>query len=121
MYYYTISNSYQSINNEQLYTGKKGNPVVTLKAQAEKFDFSRLRADKTNESANTGEQMYEDFRRMRFVINSKNLDQSLIGALIDGAKQYNFDEVWDRYYKNQGIPGNKKMTNIKRSLKGFII
>ncbi len=24
MYYYTISNSYQSINNEQLYTGKKG-------------------------------------------------------------------------------------------------
>ncbi|WP_264374931.1 MULTISPECIES: hypothetical protein [unclassified Wolbachia] len=87
---------------------KKGNPVVTLKAQAEKFDFSRLRADKTNESANTGEQMYEDFRRMRFVINSKNLDQSLIGALIDGAKQYNFDEVWDRYYKNQGIPGNKK-------------
>ncbi|WP_264720194.1 hypothetical protein [Wolbachia endosymbiont (group B) of Eucosma cana] len=85
---------------------KKGNPVVTLKAQAEKFDFSRLRADKTNESANTGEQMYEDFRRMRFVINSKNLDQSLIGALIDGAKQYNFDEVWDRYYKNQGIPYN---------------
>ncbi len=69
---------------------KKGNPVATLKAQAEKFDFSRLRADKTNESANTGEQMYEDFRRMRFVINSKNLDQSLIGALIDGAKQYNF-------------------------------
>jgi len=23
MYYYSISNSYQSINNEQLYTGKK--------------------------------------------------------------------------------------------------
>ncbi|WP_410543000.1 hypothetical protein [Wolbachia endosymbiont of Tetranychus urticae] len=87
---------------------KKGNPVVTLKAQAEKFDFSRLRADKNNKLATTGKQMYDDFRRMRFVINSKSLDEILIGALIDGVDQHNFDKVWDRHYKKQEIPGNKK-------------
>lgn len=102
---------------------KKGNPVVTLKAQAKEFNFSKLRVSKENTLANSGEQMYEDFRRMKFIINGKSLDQSLIGALIDGAKQYNFDEVWDKYYTNQGIPGNKKTDqyNIKRSLKGFTI
>ncbi|WP_341813104.1 hypothetical protein [Wolbachia endosymbiont (group B) of Germaria angustata] len=82
MYYYTIGNSYQSINNEQLYTGKKKeNPVVTLKATAEKFDFSKLRADKTNKSANIGEQMHLDFPRMKFIINKKDIDQAFINQL----------------------------------------
>lgn len=98
---------------------KKGNPVVTLKAQAEKFDFSRLRADKNNELATTGKQMYDDFRRMRFVINSKSLDENLIGALIDGVDQHNFDEVWDRHYKKQEIPDDKKTGQYKESFKEF--
>ncbi|NUX01531.1 hypothetical protein GO685_03405 [Wolbachia endosymbiont of Madathamugadia hiepei] len=37
---------------------EKKNPVVTLKAQAEKFDFSKLRADKNNAEANSGHQTY---------------------------------------------------------------
>lgn len=98
---------------------KKGNPVVTLKAQAKEFNFSKLRVSKENTLANSGEQMYEDFRRMKFIINGKSLDQSLIGALIDGAKQYNFDEVWDKYYTNQGIPGNKKTDQYKEEFERF--
>lgn len=99
---------------------KNENPVVTLKAQAEKFDFSRLRADKNNELAITGKQMYDDFRRMRFVINRKSLDENLIGALIDGVDQNNnFDEVWDRHYKKQEIPGNKKTDQYKEEFERF--
>lgn len=98
---------------------KKGNPVVTLKAQAEKFDFSRLRADKNNKLATTGKQMYNDFRRMRFVINSESLDEILIGALIDGVDQHNFDEVWDRHYKNQEIPDDKKTDQYKKKFERF--
>ncbi len=63
---------------------KKGNPVVTLKATAEKFDFSKLRADKTNKSANTGEQMHLDFPRMKFIINKKDIDQAFINQLYKG-------------------------------------
>ncbi|WP_370274402.1 hypothetical protein [Wolbachia endosymbiont of Psylliodes chrysocephala] len=33
---------------------EKENPIVTLKAQAEKFGFSRLRAGKDNAEANSG-------------------------------------------------------------------
>ncbi|OAB82460.1 hypothetical protein WSTR_00460 [Wolbachia endosymbiont of Laodelphax striatellus] len=99
---------------------KNENPVVTLKAQAEKFDFSKLRADKNNQLAITGKQMYDDFRRMRFVINSKSLDENLIGALIDGVDQNNnFDEVWDRHYKKQEIPGNKKTDQYKEEFERF--
>ncbi|WP_254229750.1 hypothetical protein [Wolbachia pipientis] len=98
---------------------KKRNPVVTLKAQAEKFDFSRLRADKNNKLATTGKQMYNDFRRMRFVINSESLDEILIGALIDGVDQHNFDEVWDRHYKNQEIPDDKKTDQYKKKFERF--
>ncbi len=107
----TMNNSIQEKNE---------NPVVTLKAQAEKFDFRRLRADKNNELAITGKQMYDDFRRMRFVINSKSLDENLIGALIDGVDQNNnFDEVWDRHYKEQEIPGNKKTDQYKEEFERF--
>lgn len=98
---------------------KKENPVVTLKAQAEKFDFSKLRADKNNQLATTGKQMYNDFRRMRFVINSKSLDEILIGALIDGVDQHNFDEVWDRHYKKQEIPDDKKTDQYKEEFERF--
>ncbi|MDE5060816.1 MULTISPECIES: hypothetical protein [Wolbachia] len=65
---------------------EKENPIVTLKAQAEKFGFSRLRADKNNESANTGEQMYKDFQRMDFVINGKSISGDLTAKL---CKEYN--------------------------------
>ncbi|WP_143689508.1 hypothetical protein [Wolbachia endosymbiont of Nilaparvata lugens] len=98
---------------------KNENPVVTLKAQAEKFDFSKLRADKNNQLATTGKQMYDDFRRMRFVINSKSLDEILIGALIDGVDQHNFDEVWDRHYKKQEIPDDKKTDQYKEKFERF--
>ncbi len=98
---------------------EKKNPVVALKAQAEKFNFSMLRADKNNKSATTGEQMYKDFRRMRFVINGKSLDETLIGALIEGAKQRNLDEAWDEHYADQEIPGDKKTDQYKESFKEF--
>ncbi|WP_353280256.1 hypothetical protein [Wolbachia endosymbiont (group B) of Silvanus unidentatus] len=62
---------------------KNENPVVTLKAQAEKFDFSKLRAGKENVGANSGKQMYDDFRRMRFVINKKDIDQDFIKQLYE--------------------------------------
>ncbi|WP_338062926.1 hypothetical protein [Wolbachia endosymbiont of Drosophila tsacasi] len=65
---------------------EKENRIVTLKAQAEKFGFSRLRADKNNESANTGEQMYKDFQRMDFVINGKSISGDLTAKL---CKEYN--------------------------------
>ncbi len=98
---------------------KNENPVVTLKAQAEKFDFIKLRADKNNQLATTGKQMYDDFRRMKFIINSKSLDENLIGALIDGVDQHNFDEVWDRHYKKQEIPDDKKTDQYKKKFEEF--
>ncbi len=62
---------------------KKGNPVVTLKAQAEKFDFSKLRAGKENVGANSGKQMHLDFPRMKFIINKKDIDQDFIKQLYE--------------------------------------
>jgi|GEM_PF-1800711 len=66
----------------------KENPIVTLKAQAEKFDFSKLRAAEDNKGANSGETMYLDLQRMNFVINGKEIDTNLIIALKEGAKDY---------------------------------
>lgn len=60
---------------------EKENPVVTLKAQAEKFGFSKLRADESNKSANSGEQMYKDFQRMDFIVNDKSISGDLIANL----------------------------------------
>ncbi|WP_353288824.1 hypothetical protein [Wolbachia endosymbiont (group A) of Pogonocherus hispidulus] len=57
------------------------NPVVTLRAQAEEFDFGKLRAGKDNAEANSGEQMYKDINRMDFVINGKSIDQNFINQL----------------------------------------
>lgn len=62
---------------------KNENPVVTLKAQAEKFDFSRLRAGKENVGANSGKQMHLDFPRMKFIINKKDIDQDFIKQLYE--------------------------------------
>ncbi|MDR2831644.1 MAG: DUF5089 domain-containing protein [Rickettsiales bacterium] len=84
------------------------NPVVTLRAQAEKFDFSKLRAGKDNAEANSGEQMYKDINRMGFVINSKSIDKILTGALIAGAKQREFDKIWNTHYENNSTPNQYK-------------
>ncbi|WP_375604261.1 hypothetical protein NOX90_01380 [Wolbachia endosymbiont of Anurida maritima] len=60
---------------------ERENPIVTLRAQAEKFDYSKLRADESNKSATSGEQMYKDIKRMDFVINKKDIDQNFIDQL----------------------------------------
>lgn len=118
MYYYTISNSYQSINNEQLYTGKNENPVVTLKAQAEKFDFSKLRAPRDNKAANSGEAIYKDFDRMDFVIKDRNIDKILIKALVNRNKE-GFDKIWEEYCEDPEIPSDKKTDQYKEEIKRF--
>lgn len=70
------------------------NPIVTLKAQAKKFDFSKLRAAKDNKGANSGETMHGDFHRMNFVINEKIIDKTSIHTLIERAwKQYSWREL----------------------------
>ncbi|MGL9718413.1 MAG: hypothetical protein ACR5K9_07130 [Wolbachia sp.] len=72
----------------------KENPIVTLKAQAKKFDFSKLRAEEDNKEANSGVTMYADFPRMNFVINEKIIDRTLIGTLMEEAwKQYSWREL----------------------------
>ncbi|MDG7055980.1 MAG: hypothetical protein LKM44_00575 [Wolbachia endosymbiont of Meromenopon meropis] len=69
------------------------NPVIKLKAQAKKFDFSKLRAAKDNKGANSGKTMYGDFHRISFVINEKIIDKTLIHSLIERA--------WNRYSFNE--------------------
>ncbi len=60
---------------------EKENPIVTLRAQAEKFDFSKLRAGKDNAEANSGNTAFCDLRRMDFVINGKSISRDLIAEL----------------------------------------
>ncbi|WP_250295480.1 hypothetical protein [Wolbachia endosymbiont of Oedothorax gibbosus] len=60
---------------------EKENPIVTLKAQAEKFDFSKLRAGKDNAEANSGNTAFCDLRRMDFVINKKSISRDFIAKL----------------------------------------
>ncbi|MDG7055433.1 MAG: hypothetical protein LJD31_02700 [Wolbachia endosymbiont of Menacanthus eurysternus] len=72
----------------------KKNPIVTLKAQAKKFDFSKLRAEEDNKGANSGVTMYGDFHRMNFVINKKIINETSIHTLIERAwKQYSWREL----------------------------
>ncbi len=99
---------------------KNENPVVTLKAQAEKFDFSKLRAGKKNVEANSGKQAYQDIDRMDFTINDQSVDKILIKALINRDKK-EFDKIWAEHYKNEKIPDHKKMTSTKRNLKNFTV
>ncbi|NUX01462.1 hypothetical protein GO685_02965 [Wolbachia endosymbiont of Madathamugadia hiepei] len=72
----------------------KGNPIVTWKAQAEKCDFSKLRAAEDNKGANSGETMHGDFHRMNFVINKKIIEKTSIHTLIERAwKQHSWREL----------------------------
>jgi hypothetical protein len=64
------------------------NPAVTLKAQAKRFDFNKLRADQGNKLANSGKTMYLDFQRMDFIINGKKIDNNFIVALKEGARKW---------------------------------
>ncbi|MFP3014927.1 MAG: hypothetical protein ACEY3B_01185 [Wolbachia sp.] len=60
---------------------EKENPIVTLKAQAEKFGFSSLRAGKDNAGANSGATMYVDLPRMKLVIQNKVITKELVDEL----------------------------------------
>ncbi|WP_264730620.1 hypothetical protein [Wolbachia endosymbiont (group B) of Episyrphus balteatus] len=98
---------------------KKGNPVVTLKAQAEKFDFSRLRADKSNKLAHSGETMFLDFHRMNFIVNKKSIDSTLTFVLTEGAKENGLRKAWDEHSKNEKTPDNKKTDQYKKKFEKF--
>ncbi|MBS9529316.1 hypothetical protein E0495_06480 [Wolbachia pipientis] len=60
---------------------EKENPIVTLRAQAEKFGFSRLRAGKDSAEANSGATMYVDLPRMKLVIQNKVITKELVDEL----------------------------------------
>ncbi|MBC6686149.1 hypothetical protein H9I48_02725 [Wolbachia pipientis] len=60
---------------------EKENPIVTLKAQAGKFGFSRLKAGKDNAEANSGATMYVDLPRMKLVIQNKVITKELVDEL----------------------------------------
>ncbi|MDR2548501.1 MAG: hypothetical protein LBC34_03340 [Rickettsiales bacterium] len=66
----------------------KENLIVTLKARAEEFDFSKLRAAENNKGASSGAAMHEDFHRMDFIINEKKIDRNLTIALKEGTRDY---------------------------------
>ncbi|BEP31909.1 MAG: hypothetical protein WBIAU2_01360 [Wolbachia endosymbiont of Drosophila biauraria] len=60
---------------------EKENPIVALRAQAEKFGFSELRAGKDNAEANSGATMYVDLPRMELVIQNKVITKELVDEL----------------------------------------
>ncbi|WP_264687185.1 hypothetical protein [Wolbachia endosymbiont (group B) of Rhopobota naevana] len=97
---------------------KKGNPVVTLKAQAEKFNFSMLKAREDSVEAKSGYQAYQDIDRMDFTINGQSVDKILIKALINKDKK-EFDKVWAEHYKNEKTPDNKKTDQYKKKFEKF--
>ncbi|WCR57784.1 hypothetical protein [Wolbachia endosymbiont of Ctenocephalides felis wCfeJ] len=97
---------------------EKENPVVTLKAQAEKFDFSMLRADEKNTLANSGETMFLDFYRMNFVINRESVDSTLTIALIKGAKQNGLEKSWNEHCENEKT-NDKKTGQYKKKFEEF--
>ncbi|GFR02842.1 uncharacterized protein TNCT_629851 [Trichonephila clavata] len=83
-------------------------PVVRLKATAQEFNFSKLRADQDNKLANSGETMFLDFQRMNFIINGKEIDKNLIIAFKEGAKHrrselFNSDDIYnDEIFNKKG-------------------
>ncbi|MFP3026799.1 MAG: hypothetical protein ACEY3L_11365 [Wolbachia sp.] len=97
---------------------KKGNPVVTLKTQAEKFNFSMLKAREDSVEANSGYQAYQDIDRMDFTINGQSVDKILIKALINKDKK-EFDKVWAEHYKNEKTPDHKKNDQYKKKFEEF--
>ncbi|QCB61418.1 hypothetical protein EJB10_00825 [Wolbachia endosymbiont of Brugia malayi] len=52
--------------------------------------------------------MYADFRKMRFAINGKSIDGTLIATLINGAKQCKFGKVWNDHREDKKVPDHKK-------------
>lgn len=97
---------------------EKKNPVITLKAQAGKFNFSKLRADKGNAGANSGYQAYQDIDRMNFVINKKNIDTILIKALINRDKE-EFDKLWEKYCEGLKVSNDKETDRYKEKVEKF--
>ncbi|WP_265037014.1 hypothetical protein [Wolbachia endosymbiont (group A) of Anomoia purmunda] len=61
------------------------NPIVTLRAQAEKFDYKALRAKAKTEKGlheiSSGLLAFKDINRMDFVINGKSISRDLIAEL----------------------------------------
>ncbi|WP_253300193.1 hypothetical protein [Wolbachia endosymbiont of Chironomus riparius] len=71
---------------------KNTNPVITLKTEAQKIDFSDIRAGQDNKLANSGETMFLDLHRMNFIINGKKIDRSLLLLLKGGANNLKFED-----------------------------
>ncbi|MDR0289119.1 MAG: hypothetical protein LBH78_03645 [Rickettsiales bacterium] len=94
------------------------NPIITLKDKTKEFDFSKLRADKSNVGANSGATMYVDFERMNFFINEKNIDKILMKVLINRNKK-EFDKIWEEYYESSGILADKKTDQHKEEVEHF--
>lgn len=93
----------------------KENLIVTLKARAEEFDFSKLRAAENNKGASSGATMHVDFPRMNFVVNKKDVDKNFINQLYtkhasliknnkDGKKEYRTfaKEIFKEIFKSAG-------------------
>ena len=91
-------------------------PLVTLKASAKEFNFDKLKAGENNQLANSGRTMYNDINRIDFVINEKEIDSNLISAFKNGAKEYEFDKLWQDHCK---IAGNQKTNSYKEEFEGF--
>ncbi|KLT22658.1 hypothetical protein wVul_1023 [Wolbachia endosymbiont of Armadillidium vulgare str. wVulC] len=98
---------------------KKENRLVTLKAQAEKFNFSMLRVSENNDKAHSGETMFLDFHRMNFIVNKKSIDSTLTFALTEGAKENGLRKAWDEHSKNEKTPDDKKADQYKKKFEEF--
>lgn len=91
-------------------------PVVTLEATAKELDFSKLRADKKNKSAHSGEQMYLDLQRMDFVINGQKIDRAFLNALKEGVAYYETYKFWKSDFSNPGESTFEQLNAIARQL-----
>lgn len=102
---------------------EKESPVVTLKAQAEKFNFETLKAEAVSKEGwdeiNRGLTAFKDLPRMRFIINKTNIDEVLTPALVAGAEQREFNKAWDDYCKNEKTPDHKKTDQYKKKFEEF--
>ncbi len=72
----------------------KGNNNLAsmLQFEVEKLDYSKLKAKKGNQDAQSGKTMFQDLHRMNFVINGKPINQNLTNMLRDGATSTSLDE-----------------------------
>ena len=74
---------------------KSESPVVILKSELKKFDFSKIRANKADPQVSSGETMYLDFQRTNLVINGNEIDRNFIAAFMEGSKDYK-NELFNR-------------------------